>query len=260
MPSTTTTGIVLYRTDTGEYDRILTVYTLDSGKISCIARGARKASSKFSGLTEPFTLATMHLATGRSFFIVTQAEIKNAYTALRNDIQRLARAVYFCDLLDHTTAYHDNSNSTALLALITHALQLLAQPNPYLDGVVHAFEIHLLAAQGYAPALDNCVVCGTSESRNFGFSPNLGGLVCSADRFRTEDALPLSSDALDTLRILEAGDTKSILSLQPDLKLRSDVAKVMRWFLRAKIESNLKSADFLDNLRGTTEVLSHKDG
>jgi len=65
MPTYSDEGIVLRRIDYGEADRILTVLTLEHGKIGVIARGVRKSQSRLASRTDLFTRSRMQLARGR---------------------------------------------------------------------------------------------------------------------------------------------------------------------------------------------------
>ena len=133
------------------------------------------------------------MGVGRSLDVVTQCEIQQSFSAIRKDLQRLARATYFCELLDRFTGDRDEASSQELFDLTIGALLLLQRAGAYCDAVVHAYELQLLSALGYAPVLDRCVACGAApNSRGAGSSPALGGIVCAADRYRTNDAVPLS--------------------------------------------------------------------
>jgi len=71
MPEIKTTGIVLWRRDTGEADRVLRVLTRDFGMVSAIAKGVKKTKSRQAGALELFVEADMHLhrRTGELFLI-----------------------------------------------------------------------------------------------------------------------------------------------------------------------------------------------
>src|SRR4051794_38220017 len=98
MPSYNATTLVLHRMDLGENDRVLTLFTREKGKLSAVAKGARRGGSRMSGATELFVQARMQLGVGRTFDIVTQCEIQRSFSGLRIDLQRLARATYFREL------------------------------------------------------------------------------------------------------------------------------------------------------------------
>lgn len=253
MPAYNATGLVLHRLNLGEADKILTLYTREHGKLSAVAKGARRAGSRLSGATELFTLSRFQLATGRSLDIVTQCEIQESFPALRTDLARLARATYFCELLDRLTAERDATASEELGDLTVSALYLLQRAETYPDGIVHAYELQLMAALGYAPVLDRCVRCGSPlERRTVGFSPSLGGTLCSADRYRVEDALSLTFDALSLLQTLFTAEPEILLTQQPTPKTAAEVDKALRWYIRFRAERDLKSADFLDQLRASS--------
>ncbi len=250
MPNYTATGLVLHRVTLGETDRILTLYTREHGKLSAVAKGARSAKSRFGGVSELFTYSRFLLATGKSLDLVTQAEIADSFPPLRNDLDLLARATYFCELLDRFTLERDALSSAELCDLTVAALHLLARATDSPDVVVHAYELHLLGALGYAPELDQCVVCGEElPRRTLGFSPSLGGVLCPADRWRAEDALPLSPDTVAMLRTLRDTDNETLLTLRPVRKTAAEMDKILRWYIRSKADRELRSAEFLDQIR-----------
>ncbi|MEK6256423.1 MAG: DNA repair protein RecO, partial [Chloroflexota bacterium] len=99
-------AIVLKHNDFGEADRLLTVYTRQRGKLRAIAKGVRKMHSRKGGHVEPFTEVSLQLATGRSMFIVSQAEAINSYVRLREELELVGYASYCVEMLDKFT-YED---------------------------------------------------------------------------------------------------------------------------------------------------------
>ena len=102
-------AVVLRHSDWGEADRILVLYTRETGKLRAIVKGARKLSSRKAGHLEPFTRVRLMLARGRDLWIVTQAETVDAYLSLREDLQRIGQASYVVELLDRYT-YEEGAN------------------------------------------------------------------------------------------------------------------------------------------------------
>ncbi len=251
MPNYNVLGIVINRRNLSENDKILTLFTREHGKISVVAKGARKPTSKFSGATELFVVFRAMLATGRTLDILTQCEIEQAFSGLRLDIERMTRATYFCELLDRFTYERDEATSAELFDLAYSALLLLQQPSTYEDAIVHAFELHLLAALGYTPVLNHCVKCHVEidDRRQVGFSPSLGGTLCAEDRYRVQDSVILSPEALQTLHFLMEGETEELLTLAPSPKATAEVARALRWFVRAHTDREIKSLAFLDEMR-----------
>jgi DNA repair protein RecO (recombination protein O) len=184
-------AIVLRSLRFGEADRILHLYTAQRGRVSAIAKGVRRARSRFGGRLEPFFSLRLVLHEGRSELLtVTSAETVAAHPRLREDARALDSAGRACDavarLFDTTEPHLDVfnllGNELALLdadaGQATHANQL-------------AFRLKLLLAAGLAPQLAACASCGEREHLT-GFSGAAGGVVCGACEAAS---FPLSSDA-----------------------------------------------------------------
>jgi DNA repair protein RecO (recombination protein O) len=250
MPTYTANALVLHRINLGEADRIVTLFTREHGKLSAVGKGARRPRSQFAGTTELFIVSRMLLATGKTLDVITQAEILRSFSALRMNLDLLARATYFCELLDRLTPERYEVSAPELFDLTVAALELLEHATEAPDVAVHAYELNLLTALGYEPALENCVRCGLPLDRfPVGFSPSLGGVLCYADRHRADDARPLTEESLTLLQTLASSDPATLLALRPNARAAADVAKALRWYIRFRTERDLKSADFLDQIR-----------
>jgi DNA repair protein RecO (recombination protein O) len=174
-----TEGVVVRSLRYGEADRILHLYTPHRGKIGAIAKGVRRARSRFGGRLEPFFRLDLVLHEGRGELLtVTSAQTIAGYPRLRDDGAALDTAARACDAVGRlfdTTEPHPNvynllCNELALLdadpARAGHANQL-------------AFRLKLLLAAGFAPQLSACASCGEREHLT-GFSGAAGGVVCPA--------------------------------------------------------------------------------
>src|SRR5687768_2124065 len=89
-----TEAVILRRSDFGEADRLLTLFTARYGKRRVIAKGARKTTSRRAGHIELFNRVELQLATGRNLDIVTDAQIVDPYKQLHEDLPRLSHAYY----------------------------------------------------------------------------------------------------------------------------------------------------------------------
>jgi DNA repair protein RecO (recombination protein O) len=250
MPTYTAQALVLHRRSLGEHDRVLTLFTKEHGKISAVAKGSQRATSRLVGATEPFTHVRLLLATGRNLDIITQCEIVNAYPALRTDIERLSRAAYICDLLDVFSHDHDATSSEAVFDLTCAALLLLTQPFEWLDSVIHAYDIRLLEVLGYAPAIEYCAHCGEPlQEPPFGFSPAAGGALCMRCRHTFLDAFPLPTDTLTALQTLQTASPEALLHYSPPKTVVPHIERALRSFIRFRAERPLRTIEFLDSLR-----------
>ena len=196
----TVRAIVLKRTDQGESDRRLTLFSLERGKFDVVAKGARKAAGRLSALTEPLSVARFSMAEGKRNRFLTQAIPESAYRNLRTDYMRLTVALGTAELFAAILPYEPPDPDAfslleATIAGIDEAIQPLA---PAIWG-----QIHQLANGGFLPELSVCVETGKAPSAvDPWFSPSAGGLVVSPST--SVDAYILPTEVLFGLRrILE---------------------------------------------------------
>jgi DNA repair protein RecO (recombination protein O) len=174
-----TQAIVLRSIRYGEADRILHLYTPDHGRLSAIAKGARRARSRFGARLEPFFHVRMVLHESRGeLHTVTGVDTIAAHAALREHAATLDSAARACDAVarlfesrePHPEVFHLLANQLALLSCgPAHAT--LA------NGL--AFRLKLLLAAGILPQLASCAGCGETEHLR-GFSASAGGVVCGS--------------------------------------------------------------------------------
>lgn len=103
-------GIVLKRFNFGEADRILTVFTRRRGKLSLLAKGIRRTSSRKRGSLEVFSHIKFSGSTGKSIDIITEVEIIDSFASLRKDLKKVAVAFYLMEVIDRLTR-EDESHS-----------------------------------------------------------------------------------------------------------------------------------------------------
>jgi DNA repair protein RecO (recombination protein O) len=188
-----TEGIVLRSLRYGEADRILHLYTPDRGRVSAIAKGVRRAKSRFGGRLEPFFRLNLVLYEGRSELLtVTSAETVAAHPRLREDAGALDGAARACEAV--ARVFDDGDPHRGVYHLLANELALL-DGDPKRAGRANAlaFRLKLLLAAGFAPHLAACASCGETEHL-MGFSGAAGGVVCAACE---ASAFPLDQDAHD---------------------------------------------------------------
>jgi DNA repair protein RecO (recombination protein O) len=174
-----TEGIVLRSIRYGEADRILHLYTPHRGRVSAIAKGVRRARSRFGGRLEPFFRLRLVLYEGRSDLLtVTSAETLDGHPRLREDGRALDVAARACDAVGRL--FGDGEPHEGVYHLLANQLALLdADPSLATRAGALAFRLKLLLAAGFAPQLAACTACGEREHL-VGFSGAAGGVVCAA--------------------------------------------------------------------------------
>lgn len=174
-----TEAIVLRSIRYGEADRILHVYTPGYGRLSAIAKGARRARSRFGARLEPFAHVRAVLHEGRSDLLnVTAVDTISLHAGLRGHAASLDAAARACDAV--TRLFETSDPHPEVFALLASELGLLAGAVAHArPGNGLAFRLKLLLAAGIVPQLAACAVCGETEHLQ-GFSGAAGGVVCAA--------------------------------------------------------------------------------
>lgn len=98
-----TEGIILARRNIGEADRLLTVFSKHYGKLRVIAKGVRRTTSRKRGALELFSQTTLYLAKGKTFDIITEAEVKNNFNQWRKDLLRVGVAYHLAEIVSKLT-------------------------------------------------------------------------------------------------------------------------------------------------------------
>ena len=200
-------GIVLRTHKLGEADRIVSVLTRNHGKVRAVAKGVRRTKSRFGARMEP----TMHLQLlfyeGRGDrHIVTQAETIDHFRAVRDDLDRLTRAVSMLEAADQLSL--EGESNPALYQMLLGALRALAGHSGPL--VVPGFFLKVLALEGFRPVVDECVECGATEPL-VAFDAESGGTRCSAHRV----GAAVSPEALRLLQDILGGPERADVTGHP---------------------------------------------
>jgi DNA repair protein RecO (recombination protein O) len=242
-----TEAIVLKRSDFGEADRLLTLYSKELGKIRAIAKGARKPQSRKTGHVELFMRSKFLIAKGRNLDIVTQAEMIDPYVLLRSDLMRVTHASYAVELLDRFTVEEDRH--TGVYSLLSESLTYLSETDD-LDLATRYYELHLMSLTGFRPRLFQCVSCGSEiKQQDQYFSPELGGILCPDCRQVDRRALAISGGAVKVLRYLQSHPWDTVRHLHLRQPLLLELESVMHAYLLHTLERDLKSTDFLHRLQ-----------
>lgn len=174
-----TEAIVLRSIRYGEADRILHLYTPGYGRLSAIAKGARRSRSRFGARLEPFFHVRAMLHEGRSDLLtVTGVDTIAVHAAVRDHAVTLDAASRACDAVSRL--FETSDPHPEVFRLLANELSLLQSDVAHArPGTGLAFRLKLLLVAGIVPQLAACAVCGETEHLQ-GFSGAAGGVVCSA--------------------------------------------------------------------------------
>jgi DNA repair protein RecO (recombination protein O) len=243
-----TQAIVLSRFDLGEADRVLTLLTPHDGKLKAIARGVRRPGSRIGGSVEPFAELQLLLARGRTFDVITQASVGEAWLRLRDRLDSAATAWYLGELAER--AVEERAAAWPIYALLRRACQLL-DDGMAVGRVARWYELELADALGVRPEVERCVECDWTleETERFRWVPALGGVLCQRHATPPTEHEDLSIGALKVLRAYRRLDIEAIAGLRLPAAVEAEVERAMRRFMRHTLERDPRSLAFLDEVR-----------
>lgn len=210
-----TEGIVLKRRDFGEADRILVVFTLARGKISVVAKGVRRITSRRAPNVELLNRVSMFLYPGKQLFTLTEATAIDTYQRLKEDLTLSTYAYHILELVDKLTV--EDQENRILYGFTTEVLERLVH-NPR-QIWVRAFEVKVLSNLGFA---------------TFQVSTNQPSVERS-----------VHSNVEKLLEKLEVSSWDEIEKLKMDENMALEVERILRYYIERLIEGKLKSRRFL---------------
>ncbi|HVB13476.1 MAG TPA: DNA repair protein RecO [Candidatus Dormibacteraeota bacterium] len=241
-------GIVLRRRTFAEADRILVIFTRDQGKLSVLARGARRAKARNAAGLDLLTRSELLLVPGRSMAVLAQARAVGLPWP-GADIVRTACGGVLAELVDATL--EEGHPEPELYQLVATARERMADLScdARLELALSSFQI--ASSGGYLPELRRCATCGEElQDRDGGFLPALGGMVQGGCWNAQLGVLPCSATALRVLRRMEAGDLSLLRRLRWSESLRDEVESILLAHLEHHLDRPLKSARILAEFRG----------
>ncbi|MEK8129672.1 DNA repair protein RecO [Paenibacillus filicis] len=239
-------GIIIRSMDHGEGNKIVTIFTREYGKMSVVARGAKKVKSRFGSAVQLFTLGDFSFfKSGQSGLgSMSLAEIVEAFHPLREDLHLAAYASYLAELTDKM--FGDQEGHPYLYEQLKGSFQALQQGKD-IQIIVHMYEMKMLMQAGYMPELNQCVVCG-SQAEAVALSVGLGGILCERCKLRDPQAIPLTPGALKLLRVLGQADVKRLGSIDVKAPTKELLKLVLRTYFDTHVGLRMKSRDFIDQM------------
>lgn len=251
-----TEALLLKTSPYREADRIVVLYTRSHGKITALARSARRSRVRFGAALALFVLGDALLLekAHSDLYALERFEARRDFgTALAADVVRMAHASYATELVRELTV--PRQADARLLDLLVEIYSVLEGTEPRAD-TLRAFELRLLAELGLMPVLLRCVACGTdAETMDRGavVDPGRGGLCCArcAPASLGQGVRPLSPVARARLCELALLPTLAAAARLAPLAadLQAQAREALHALVSAHLHGPLHSLEFLRKLR-----------
>lgn len=222
-------GIVIKEVQYKENDKIITIMTDKLGKISCMAKGAKKNNSPLLSTSQFLVYSEFLLYKGTNFYHINSAEMIESFYRLRIDYDKLEKAFEVSKLLNKLAYEEDEEND--ILSLFLNTLYIIENKDKPFDLVRNTFLLKLLCLLGYTPRLYKCSSCiekmfnnNNKRDTKYYYDRTNNSAVCetcynrviSNNKLDIRKYKQISESTLYSLLYVIASDTKKIFGF--DLK------------------------------------------
>ncbi len=243
-----TEGVVIRSTPLMEAGLMVTLFTREWGKLRVVVHGARKPSSKLVGHLEVLNCVdlTLHRARPGNLDIVSQAQIVEAFPALRTELEGATGGMYMTEVVDGFGA--EGSPNQEMYQLLVGCLRALHGGAPR-DHVLRYFEMQVLDHSGFMPELQLCVDCREAlEPGQHLYSPEAGGTLCPSCGRKGQQVYQMSVNALKALRYFRRSSLEQACSLRLEPQLTRELTTLLSGTLKYWLDREIRSRTFLDRL------------
>ncbi len=207
-----TEGVILRSVNYSESSKILTLLSPAEGRVSVIAKGARRPKSPFRASTEPLmhVVAVYSDKATREVQTLTQCDVLDAFDGLKHDLTALAVGSYVTEVAGAIA--QPRHAAPALYTALCTTLTLLDRVPDHAPGILLWGVRRVLDAAGLGPQVERCLVCGkppAGEPRYF--NPRAGGVTCRA--CHQAGSRPLRQSGYDALHA--AGEAEPQTGVSP---------------------------------------------
>jgi DNA repair protein RecO (recombination protein O) len=248
MPATErvfkTSAVILRRSDFGEADRLITLFTPEHGKLRAIAKGVRRPQARAAGHVELYTVADMVIAHGRDLKIISQAELVEPFLAIHDDLKRIGYASLFAELIDRFSV-DEQENKNAYMLLVS-GLSWLCEQDIDLALASRYYELRLLDVMGYTPSFFDCVISGDPlQPEDQFYSVTEGGVVSPPYSTGYENLIHLPLPVFKILRHFMRHNWQTVKQLHLTYEQHRLLERILHSTLIYLLEQRLQSVEFL---------------
>jgi DNA repair protein RecO (recombination protein O) len=253
MASFSTPAIVIRRIDYGDFDFIVSFLSLKRGKLSAIAKSAKKSTKRFGGVLELFSVLDIvcRAGKGESLPVLQEAALTCPFPTIRSDVIKTAYASYWSEIID--TWSEEGQQQVDLYRLFSFTLKQLDSAQVPADVLSILFQFRFLSLSGHRPNLNHCTVCGRNldemPAQGLRFDLSKGGLVCDPCGASAPAQISLNKAAVKQMLWMERATLKAAGRVRFSVHDAKETLKFLEVFLPYHLGKEPRSLKFLRQVR-----------
>ncbi len=253
MSSEKSLALVMRVVDFSETSCVVTLFTRDFGKISALAKGARRPKSSFESAIDLLAICRIVFLhkSSETLDLLTEAKLERRFRAAQRDLPRLYAGYYVVELLREMT--DEGDPHPCLFDITDQTLLDLDGTGPVAANVLR-FEIMALRELGHMPALDGCASCGKSLQLvgRVAFGQLAGGLLCPQCREGQKQIVSVTAGAIQVLRQFAEVASDAWRDTDMDARVRGEIRGLIGQYICNLLGHRPRMHRFLGFLAGAS--------
>lgn len=237
MKNLKTTGIVIGETSLGDSDKILTILTPNVGKITCVAKGAKRPKSLLMAGSQLLCFGEYVLHKTNDMYNIQTSDPIEVFYNIRTDLDKLNYVATIIKIINDVTT--ENQNNYNVLKLLLNTLYIISESDKNLDFIISVFKMRLLKILGYTPNINECVNCSDKENIT-GFSIKDDGFKCINCAKQDKSVIEMSEGCKYAIIYSIKADAKKIFSFTISNQALKEFELITRIYFNEKLEKDYK--------------------
>ena len=230
-------GIIISENNLGDYDKMLTMLTPGLGKISCVAKGARRQKSALLAGTQFLCFGEYMMYKGANTYNINSCETIEVFYKLRTDLDKLNYAVEITKIIRDVT--EENQNCYKILQLFLNTLYTISETDKNPELILSIFKLKLLCILGFTPRITECTNCKQKEKlQNFSLKDN--GFKCDACGKQDKGSLQMTESTANAIKYIIMAPAKKLYSFNLKDESLNELKLITKLYFNEKIEKEYK--------------------
>ena len=226
-------GIIISENNLGDYDKMLTMLTPGLGKISCVAKGARRPKSALLAGTQLFCFGEYLMYKGANTYNINSCDTIEVFYNLRTDLDKLNYAIEITKIIRNVT--EENENCYKILQLFLNTLYTLSETDKNPEHIICIFKLKLLCLLGFTPRIKECVSCKEQEKIKY-FSIKDNGFKCENCGRLDKGAISMSESTISAIKYIVMAPAKKLYSFNLKDESLNELKLITKLYFHEKIE------------------------
>ena len=230
-------GVILSESNLGDFDKMLTMLTPEAGKISCVAKGARRSKSALLAGTQIFCFGEYLMYKGSETYHINSVEPIEVFYNIRTDLDKLEVAVHINKIVQDVTT--ENQNCYKILQLLLNTLYTISETDKNLELVLSIFKLRLVCLLGFTPNIEKCTNCGNKENIKY-FSIKDNGFKCDMCSKQDKSTILMNESTMNAIKYTVTAPPKKLYSFNIKDESLEEFKLITKIYFNEKLEKEYK--------------------